>query len=173
MAPWKKRFLLDTIIFRFHVKLGGGNHPKKTGFILDCGGLKRWWSISQHRTKNDELPTQVLHALFLENPSLNALVVQPPPQKKKKGWHLYTVISPLEISQTWKLHHSYGTALPGLLIWIPKKKWTTIFWGGLHRCHSPKIHPPQNKKKQNLGQKLKVYSASMKKLSSWLQHPSI
>ena len=24
MAPWKRRFLLDTIIFRFHVKLGEG-----------------------------------------------------------------------------------------------------------------------------------------------------
>ncbi len=25
MAPWKRRFLLKTIIFRFHVKLGEGN----------------------------------------------------------------------------------------------------------------------------------------------------
>ena len=29
MNPWKRRFLLTTIIFRFHVELWGGTHTKK------------------------------------------------------------------------------------------------------------------------------------------------
>ena len=40
MAPWNRRFLLETIIFRFHFKFQGGSSPHYLliGFITS----KRW-----------------------------------------------------------------------------------------------------------------------------------
>ena len=50
MAPWNRRFLLETIIFRFHVKIGEGTLPEADMTShLNIGQIpKRLFLYSKH-----------------------------------------------------------------------------------------------------------------------------
>ena len=87
MDPWKRRFLLETIISRFHVNFWGCTQPIKTSKLSPknmcflCLPCFTSHTRKKEATKTPDLPGEGKKTLWIQSPNLRMV-----------AWNLYTLL---------------------------------------------------------------------------------